>query len=349
MRDRNDRSHRPKGTPDGGRYMDERNGNGTDDIMPPRMPDDAADDARIVRLAEEQERTLADACRERRPFDDYERTTRREYIRLIIRRYAGYDTRRAYSTTDGNGRVLYDPGRQREHDRIVSDILSRASGVERGSRALMSGGLGGAGKSSILVSEDFAERFGGFDPDEWLTLNNDDIKEMMAQRGLIPHARGLTPMESCFLVHEEAGDILADLRARALDSHMNVILDGTMNGPESTERKIRELRSHGYSIRAMFVDISPATSKRRADGRYRDGMVRYTTARLGHGGGRYLPSDVDDGQEADASGFSSRNALTLIRLADRGLFDGDPIVYDNNVDGMKARPVPYGIFRQKED
>lgn len=285
MRDRNDRSHRPKGTPDGGRYMDERNGNGTDDIMPPRMSDDAADDARIGRLAEEQERALADACRERRPFDDYERTTRREYIRLIIRRYAGYDTRRAYSTTDGNGRVLYDPGRQREHDRIVSDILSRASGVERGSRALMSGGLGGAGKSSILVSEDFAERFGGFDPDEWLTLNNDDIKEMMAQRGLIPHVRGLTPMESCFLVHEEAGDILADLRARALDSHMNVILDGTMNGPESTERKIRELRSHGYSIRAMFVDISPATSKRRADGRYRDGMVRYTTARLGHGGG----------------------------------------------------------------
>ena len=349
MRDRNDRSHRPKGTPDGGRYMDERNGDGTDDIMPPRMPDDAADDARIGRLAEEQERALADACRERRPFDDYERTTRREYIRLIIRRYAGYDTRRAYSTTDGNGRVLYDPGRQREHDRIVSDILSRASGVERGSRALMSCGLGGAGKSSILVSEDFAERFGGFDPDEWLTLNNDDIKEMMAQRGLIPHARGLTPMESCFLVHEEAGDILADLRARALDSHMNVILDGTMNGPESTERKIRELRSHGYSIRAMFVDISPATSKRRADGRYRDGMVRYTTARLGHGGGRYLPSDVVDGQEADASGFSSRNALTLIRLADRGLFDGDPIVYDNNVDGMKARPVPYGIFRQKED
>ena len=348
MRDRNDRSHRPKGTPDGGRYMDERNGDGTDDIMPPRMPDDAADDARIGRLAEEQERALADACRERRPFDDYERTTRREYIRLIIRRYAGYDTRRAYSTTDGNGRVLYDPGRQREHDRIVSDILSRASGVERGSRALMSGGLGGAGKSSILVSEDFAERFGGFDPDEWLTLNNDDIKEMMAQRGLIPHARGLTPMESCFLVHEEAGDILADLRARALDSHMKVILDGTMNGPESTERKIRELRSHGYSIRAMFVDISPATSKRRADGRYRDGMVRYTTARLGHGG-RYLPSDVVDGQEADASGFSSRNALTLIRLADRGLFDGDPIVYDNNVDGMKARPVPYGIFRQKED
>ena len=348
MRDRNDRSHRPKGTPDGGRYMDERNGNGTDDIMPPRMPDDAADDARIGRLAEEQERALADACRERRPFDDYERTTRREYIRLIIRRYAGYDTRRAYSTTDGNGRVLYDPGRQREHDRIVSDILSRASGVERGSRALMSGGLGGAGKSSILVSEDFAERFGGFDPDEWLTLNNDDIKEMMAQRGLIPHVRGLTPMESCFLVHEEAGDILADLRARALDSHMNVILDGTMNGPESTERKIRELRSHGYSIRAMFVDISPATSKRRADGRYRDGMVRYTTARLGHGG-RYLPSDVVDGQEADAPGFSSRNALTLIRLADRGLFDGDPIVYDNNVDGMKARPVPYGLFRQKED
>ncbi|AUD87141.1 zeta toxin family protein [Bifidobacterium breve] len=96
-------------------------------------------------------------------------------------------------------------------------------------------------------------------------------------------------MESCFLVHEEAGDILADLRARALDSHMNVILDGTMNGPESTERKIRELRSHGYSIRAMFVDISPATSKRRADGRYRDGMVRYTTARLGHGGATCHP------------------------------------------------------------
>ncbi|KAA8828166.1 zeta toxin family protein [Bifidobacterium myosotis] len=351
MRDRNGRSHRAKGTPDGGRYDGERRGGDGGDLEPPDgagawPPGGGFDpfdeeEAELARMGAEQERVLADACAARRPLTDFERERRREYIRRVVDATRGHDTRD--TLTAGTGR--YPEWRRRIHREIIDAAFARADRVGLHRRALMSGGLGGSGKSSTLASPGFRERFPGFRPDEWLTLNNDDVKEELAKRGCVPHVRGLTPMECCFLVHEEASDILRAIRRRALDEGMDVIVDGTMNDAGSTERKIRELRDAGYAVDAMFVDISPDTSKRRADGRYRDGMTEYTTSGGTQGsGGRYLPDDVVDGQRPADPAHRSRNAETLIALESKGLFDNTPIIYDNDIDGRRPRPVPYAEF-----
>lgn len=88
--------------------------------------------------------------------------------------------------------------------------MDRARNVPCGRLALFTGGLGGAGKTSMLARNDV-------DVTQFLTLNNDDIKEEMASDGMIPQVNGLTPMEACPLVHEEASDVLAQLRAMALE------------------------------------------------------------------------------------------------------------------------------------
>ena len=65
----------------------------------------------------------------------------------------------------------------------------------------MVGGLGGAGKTTILKGQ------ANVDLSRYLMINPDDIKEEMAQRGLVPHIEGLSPMEASDLVHEESSAI----------------------------------------------------------------------------------------------------------------------------------------------
>lgn len=338
-------SRRPKGSADGGQFTTHGGGrNGDDDIRPPD-PFAQWDEPDLDAMGAEQERILEDACREHRPLDDYEIASRREYVRQIIRAYHDQDTKTMLRQPNGE----YPDHRKRQHQEIIDGILRDAHerNVGRHGYALMSGGLGGAGKSTILDSDDFKSRVPNFDRNHWLTLNNDDIKEEMARRGMIPRLRGLTPMECCFLIHEEASDILKDLRGRALREHLDVIMDGTMNGLDSTERRIRDLQSHGYKVNAVFVDISPETSKQRADGRYRGGMDRYTLSGGKGIGGRYLPSNVVDGQQPSGSRHRSRNAENIIALAGKGLFLHDPIIYDNDIDGMPARRIPFGLFARE--
>ncbi len=68
-------------------------------------------------------------------------------------------------------------------------------------RAIIAGGLSGAGKSTVL------DHYAGIDRSQYLTINPDDIKEKMADRGLIPQVDGLSPMEASDLVHEESSYI----------------------------------------------------------------------------------------------------------------------------------------------
>jgi ABC-type nitrate/sulfonate/bicarbonate transport system ATPase subunit len=65
-------------------------------------------------------------------------------------------------------------------------------------RAVIAGGIAGAGKTTVL------ESFAGIDRSQHLTVNPDEIKEKMAERRMIPGADGLSPMERSGLVHEES-------------------------------------------------------------------------------------------------------------------------------------------------
>lgn len=282
----------------------------------------------------EQERVLEDAVRSHATIGEFAMARRRRYVERVLDGMP--DTQSRFSTVDDQGRRSYTPERLRLQDAVIDRMMDRARDVPCDRRALMTGGIGGAGKSSSL-------RAMGVNGDEWLTLNNDDIKEEMARAGMIPKVRGLTPMESCPLVHEEASDMLARMRRRALDRGMNVIVDGTMSSYGSTSRKIGQLHDAGYEVRAMFVDVSVDTAKRRAFGRYRRSMDEYTTSGVGVGG-RWLPERVIESQRSDDPGFRTVNAETFGRLAREGVFDGEPAVFDNDVDGRGSRRLRLDSF-----
>ena len=295
-----------------------------------------ARDTPMLELATEQERVRNAAVREGRSITGMEMDRRKVYVERAMQYEVDHnrDTQSRYSRDTPNGRV-YDPDRARQHAEIVTAFLDRAKNVDRGHKVIFSGGLGGSGKSTVLAEM-------GLDKSRWITLNNDDIKEEMARRGMIPRVKGLTPMEACPLVHEEASDVLSDLTAAATSRGMNVIFDGTMSSTKSMIGKIDRFRRSGYSVGAVFVDVSVDTSIRRAESRYERGMSQYTTSH-GHGiGGRWLPKDVVLKNRGEK--LKSRNAETLVSLARDGVFDEDPVVWDNDVDGRSPRRIDWPEF-----
>ena len=134
-------------------------------------------------------------------------------------------------------------------------------------------------------------------------------------------------MEASDLAHEESSHIAKRLATRALADGKNIIWDITMSSQSSTEWRIDNLRTSGYSqIEGIFVDIPIETSVTRADGRHRLGQDDY---RAGVGlGGRFVPAEVIRGQ-ADAE-WGSVNRRTFETVKHR--FDGWSL-YDNSAEG----------------
>ena len=133
--------------------------------------------------------------------------------------------------------------------------IRKAADVPCERRAIIAGGLSGAGKSTVL--DEYAE----IDRSQYLTINPDKIKEEMADRGMIPAVDGLSPMEASDLVHEESSYVARQLALLAQADGKNIIWDITMSSQAKIERRIGELRAAGYtSIEGIFVDIPVETS-----------------------------------------------------------------------------------------
>jgi predicted kinase len=199
-------------------------------------------------------------------------------------------------------REVWSGEREVLQDSIIEDLYTRASGVPCEGRAIMAGGLPGAGKSTIL------ERHAGIERSQYLAINPDEIKEEMARRDMIPPVDGLSPMEASDLVHEESSQVAKRLARRAHSDGKNVIWDITMSSRASTEWRIDTLRTAGYTrIEGIFVDIPVETSAARAGSRHREGHDDY---RAGEGlGGRFVPAEMIRAQ-ADPE-WGSRNRKTF--------------------------------------
>ncbi len=201
-------------------------------------------------------------------------------------------------------------------------------------RAIIAGGLGGSGKSTILGQH------AGIDRSQYLTINPDDIKEEMALRGLIPQVEGLSPMEASDLVHEESSHIAKQLAQRAQSDGKNVIWDITMQSQATTERRINDLRAAGYNrVDGIFVDISVEASVRRADARHREGHDDYLA---GKGlGGRFVPEDVIKRQADPEWGSKNRKIFENVKRILDNWF-----IFDNSVDG--GNPALRDTSQQEE-
>jgi hypothetical protein len=230
-------------------------------------------------------------------------------------------------------RGIWSRDRRDAHDSIVDDLYEAASGVPCEHKAIMAGGLGGAGKSSVL------EKYAGVDRSQYLTMNPDDIKEALAERGMIPQLEGLSPMEASDLAHEESSHVAKLLAGRAMRDGKNIIWDITMSSTLSTQQRLDDLDRAGYSTRGIFVHIGIAEAVRRADARHRQGHEDY---RAGTGfGGRYVPPEVIEAQ-ADPD-WDSRNRRTFEQV--KGRFS-DWALYDNSVAGRDAELVDGGHGRK---
>lgn len=234
-------------------------------------------------------------------------------------------TDKTHTTADG----AWLPERDKLHREIANELYAKADNVPRDGKAVIAGGLGGAGKSTVL--RDHA----GIDQSQYLTLNPDDVKELMADRGLVPEVPDhpdLSPMERAALIHEESSRITKLLADMAYRDRRNIIWDITMSSEGGVTSRLADLDSNGYTTRGVFVDIPVEVSVERALTRYRRGQDQY---RGGKGmGGRFVPPAIIRAQKT--SGGQTVNRVVFDRLT--GRFTGWS-VYDNSVTGRPPQLV----------
>jgi predicted ABC-type ATPase len=245
--------------------------------------------------------------------------------RLAEARAAGLDTSVRH-TIDAKHEIWSDD-REAAQDAIVDDLYSRAAAVPCDHRAIVTGGLPGAGKTTVL------RQHADLDLSNYLVINPDVIKDALARRGLIPEVAGLSPLEAAGLVHEESSHIAKALAHRAQAEGKNLVWDVTMSRAESCAGRIEALRSAGYTwIEAVFVDVPVEVSILRTDARHRGGQEDYR-AGLGFGG-RFVPNEMT-AYQSDPD-WGSRNRANFEQVKSR--FDAWS-VYDNSVDGRAAELI----------
>jgi predicted kinase len=265
-----------------------------------------------------------------RPLTDAEHAEHVKEVRARLdkARADGLATETRY-VTDPDGET-WAAERRAGHDAIIAHLYAAAGDVPCERRAILAGGLPGAGKTTVL------EQYAGIDRSQYLKINPDEIKSEMAKRGMVPKVADLTPMEASDLVHEESSHIAKQLALRAMPEGKNIIWDITMSSRESTERRIGDLRAAGYSrVEGIFVDIPADVGVRRSDARHREGHDSY---RAGHGqGGRFVPDEVIAAQ-ADPD-WGSRNRRTFEQIKPH--LDAW-LLCDNSVEGRHPLLVDSG-------
>lgn len=269
----------------------------------------------------------------------YARHVMRIDSRLVKAKKGGLDTEDRYTYKTNNGAVHWLPERKALHNEIITQLMKKNAQVPRERQALMSGGLGGAGKGHVLKG------YTEYDVNRYATVNPDDIKEIMADMGMIPEVEGLSPMEASPLVHEEASYLSKRYADGLVERGTNIIYDITMSSESSTIKKLDLMHDNGYEVDAVFVDIDPDESVQRAQKRHLTGFLRHKRGE-GHGG-RWLPPSITEGQKIHATPKVHRsvNAMVYEGLVRLNAFRHHQ-VYDNNTTG--SAPIHLDSVRKDE-
>jgi hypothetical protein len=290
-----------------------------------------------------QEDLIRKCIIEKRTMSQLERARHSIYVAEVIDllEKKGYTTEMTH-TVETMGGLEYTKERQEFHTKIVDEYMDKIKGVPKKREAIFAGGLGGAGKSTVL------DGHARINQSKYATINPDDIKEIMAEKGLIPKVEGLTPMEASPLIHEEASHITGVILEKLRAEGTNIIFDITMSSHGSIKKRIDMLRESKYEkIEAIFVDIKPETSSERGNFRYNQGLDQYLTNGVGHGG-RPLPARLTEGQKPqDPERFNSKNAEVLVELDNSDLFTSTPRVFDNDTFGRDPIEISFKSFSKK--
>lgn len=254
----------------------------------------------------------------------------------------GMATDVAHKVDGPNGEKVWSPERSAMHKAIVQDLLAEARerGVGRNRRAVMSGGLGGSGKTTTLNSGS------GINPNEFIELNPDAMKEELVKRGMAPDVPGVQPMEGAGLIHEESSDLAMMLAQAAQVEGLDVMWDITMASRGSVQKRLDMLKNDGYSTDAIFVDIPVETSVQRALDRHRRGASDYLARNEGLGG-RFVDPRHIRANKPDDPRFNSNNRAVFEALKPE--FSNWQL-YDNSGDApRKVDEAPPGARSKRAD
>lgn len=255
------------------------------------------------------------------PLDDAEFTAHIDDVvaGLEAAKERGLETKSLY-TVDPD-RKVWDFGRVEKQNEIIDRLYRERADAPCDGQAVMAGGLGGAGKGTVLGNH------AGIDRSQYLTLDPDRIKEEMAASGMIPEVEGISPMECSPLMHEESSLVAMGLARRAYADGKNVIWDITMSNLKSAEHSIDDLRVAGYhQITGIFVDIPVEKSVERAMNRYRKAMEVHRNG-VGDGGRLVPPSVILAQRTADGQTVNRQVFEALKPRFDRWM------IFDNSRDG----------------
>lgn len=289
----------------------------------------------LVTEGKYQEKLLENARRLKKPLTDKQIERRLEYIEKVtsILNSNGYNTIAFFNLTRGQPNTLSVQRLLSAQNAVFNEWDKKKENTPKENRALFSGGMGGAGKGTVLRALNAQ--------DNYVVINTDDVKEFMAENGMSPRIPGLTSMESSTLIHEEASLYSSLVAEKFMKESVNLNYDTTLGNAKSARKKINTLHNNGYTVDAVFVDITMDNSKKRGASRYKIGINDYIQGKNSIGG-RPVPKSVN--KKAQHSQHSSRNAENLVELHKERMF-ADIKIFDNN--GSKPERINNSIFFSK--
>lgn len=277
----------------------------------------------LDQLADEQVRLLQEKFESQEVLTDEEYESRRDYIRQTNR---AYPSTHKHFTKKIAGKIQYPPERDAQHEEITEEILSQFENIPKNGEVILTGGMPGSGKTTILNREfpDIASTHA--------VLNPDDIKVLMAEKGMTPQIKGLTPMETDELIMYEAQIIYKRIYERATEDRMNIAIDKTMIRKEPVIKDIDQLKAKGYTkFDTVFAHIEPDTAYDRIVNRHRQGINEHIATGGKTLGERVVPgSAIAAARTEEDSEYDSKNAETLAELTRLGVFTSPPKIYDTS-------------------
>lgn len=197
--------------------------------------------------------------------------------------------------------------RRRLHNEIVASYIASRPKVRRDKRAIVLAGPPGVGKTT---GQDGLIQATGTQEEHWLLINADDFKDLLLQQAgqdgsydsyLVPdevrtlEAAGekFYPRELAALVHKESSILAKKARNEALESGMNVIIDGTLGNEKQAKILLDRLQAANYDVQIADVETTQSITEARSMDRWERG---YLAAENGTAtgidaelGGRWVP------------------------------------------------------------
>lgn len=276
-------------------------------------------------LRELEVKTLARHRAEGTPLTDEEYARHYEYVRRV--RSSEPSTHKQH-TMRVKGKSVYTPERLAQQEELLNAIEERYSHIPKDFKVMMTGGIAGSGKTTQL------RRNESLNAKDYAMISIDEVKEVMAERGMTPQIPGLLPLETDDLIKFEATNITKSLFDRMTRKGTNVLLDKTMAGEAPLREELRVLKERGYKpATAVFVDVDPAVAHERIRGRHKRGLDLWLTTGEGYGD-RPVSGGAITGAMTTNPLFRSKNAEFFTRVAKDGLF-GEVHIFDSSDNGRK--------------